>query len=167
MAPIICFCYLLKCSISSNIVWVRSETEIWIRTIMMLTAMANMLPYIINGSLYTYSFLSDLFTMPGPKLALNHDIFATLLNPTLHNDIASFVSSHYQFAPSTHKPYFSLQSWFLVMIVGLNKAGMPVKHESFAIWVLDKLTMNHHEFVIEWIPSSHSYPSRFSIFSQC
>ena len=123
---------------------------------------ANMLPYIIKGGLHSYSFLSNLFTMAGP----NQDIFATLLSPTVRNDIASFVSSHYQFALSSDQPTFSLQSRFLVKIVGLNKAGMPVQHESFTIWVFDEVTCKQHEFVLERVPSDCSYTSRFSIFSK-
>ena len=123
----------------------------------------NMLSSVIKGGLHTYSLFSSLFTMLGP----NKDIFATLLSPTVRNDIASFVGSHYQFAILSHEPLFSLQSRFIVTVVGLNKAVMPTQHESIAIWVLDKDTLKTHEFIIERVPGlSLDCSSRFSLFSQ-
>jgi len=122
-----------------------------------------MIPYIIKGGLHAYAFLLNLFTMAGP----NQDIFTTLLSPKLRNDIASFIASHYQFALSTNQAFFALQSRFLVTNIGINKAGMPAQHESFALWVFDRVTFARHEFVIECVPSDHSYASRFSAFSQC
>jgi hypothetical protein len=122
-----------------------------------------MISYMIKGGLLTYSFLSNLFvTMPGP----NQDPFEILHSPVSLNNIDSFVASHHQFALSSRQPSFSLQSRFLVTIIGLNKAGMPVQHESFAVWVLDKVTLKRHEFIIERVPSDRSYTSRFSMFSQ-
>src|SRR5271156_1520058 len=104
-----------------------------------------MLSSLIKWGLHTYTFFSNLFTMLGP----DSDIFHTLLSPTLHNDIASFVGSHYQFALLSTEPLFHLQSRFLVTTIGLNKAGMPAQHESLAIWVKDKITLKTHEFIIE------------------
>jgi len=122
-----------------------------------------MIPYIIKGGLHTYAFLLNLFMMAGP----NQDIFTTLLSPKLHNDIASFVASHYQFALSTNQAFFALQSRFLVTNISINKAGMPAQHESFALWVFDRVTFPRHKFVIEHVPSDRSYTSRFLAFSQC
>lgn len=98
--------------------------------------------------------------MAGP----DRDAFSTLLSPTVRNDTASFVASHYQFALSSNHSAFSLQSRFLVKVIGLNKAGMPVQHESLAIWVFDKVTLKHHEFIIDRVPSDQSCASRFSAF---
>lgn len=120
-------------------------------------------PLLIKGGVHAYTFLSNIFSsMAGP----DNDPFASLLSPSLRNDIASFVSSFYYFAKSTRTPEYSLQNRFVVTLVGLNKAGFPAQHESIAIWVLDKRTLRNHEFVIERGPSKHSYTSRFSIFSQ-
>ena len=118
---------------------------------------------VIQGGLRTYAFFSNLFTASGP----DKDIFATHLSPTLRNDIASFVNSHYRFAQLSHQPNFSLQSRFMVTGVGLNKAGMPAKQESLAIWVVDKITLKTHEFVIERVPSDGTYAPRISTFIQC
>lgn len=111
-------------------------------------------------------FFSNMFTMPGPE----DDVFSSILSPTAHNDIASFVASHYHFSTLSKEPLFALQSRFLVTMVGVNKAGFPAQHESLAIWVKDKITLKTHEFNIERIPSdrdrdpSYSYPTRFADF---
>jgi len=95
---------------------------------------------------------------------LDNDVFATFLLPTLRNDIASFVNSHYRFALISNQPSYSLQSRFVVTKIGVNKAGMPSEHESLAIWVVDMITDKTHEFVIERAPSDRSFASRFSTF---
>ncbi len=49
--------------------------------------------YVIKGGLQAYAFLFNLklFTM-------STNIFAALLSPSLHNDMASYVGSHTHFA---------------------------------------------------------------------
>jgi len=96
------------------------------------------------------------------------DVYSTLLSPTLRNDIASFVGSHFQFALLSPQPLYALQHRLQVILVGLNKAGMPAQHESFAIWVRDRVTNKCHEFIIERAPSEQRPPkpsARFSLFS--
>jgi hypothetical protein len=100
--------------------------------------------------------------MAGP----DNDPFASQLRPTLRSDIETFTASIYVSATSTSDPTYSLQHRFVVTLIGLNKAGYPAEHESIAIWVLDKKTLEKHEYVIERGPSKHSYTSRFSAFSQ-
>ena len=119
-----------------------------------------LLPYVLKGGLHVYSFVTKLFTMPGPKL----DIFDTLLSPDMHSDIASFVDRHYQCALLSNEPSHSMQARFSVTFVGLNKAGMPAQHESIAIRVIDTMTDKKHEFIIERNPSDRSHASRFSSF---
>ena len=95
------------------------------------------------------------------------DIFDTLLSSSISSDIALFVESHRQFAMVTNEPAYALQHRFPVDAIGINKAGLPAQHESLAIWVSDRKTLKHHEFVIEQVPSDWSYTSRFAAFSQC
>jgi len=121
-----------------------------------------MISYAIKGGLLTYSFLSNLLaTMPGP----DPDPFQALHGSFGLNDITSFVACHYNFALTSNHPAFSLNSRFPVKTIGLNKAGMPVQHESFAVWVFDKVTNKRLEFIIERVPSDTSYTTRFSVFS--
>ena len=119
-----------------------------------------MLPYIIKAALHTYSFFGNLSRVPA-----DHDLFATLLSPTMRNDIRSFVDRHLQSALLSQERRFSLQSRFCVTLIGLKKARMPDEHESLAIWVYDKYKLSHHEFVMECVPAPGlSYASQFSIF---
>jgi hypothetical protein len=121
------------------------------------------LPYLIKGGVHTYSLLFSFFTsMAGP----DSEAFASHLNPTLRNDIASFVSTFYISAKSTHDPKDSLLNRFKVTSIGINKAGSFSQHESLAVWVLDEKTSIQHEFVVERGPSKHSHASRFAIFTQ-
>jgi hypothetical protein len=102
---------------------------------------------------YAYSFISEIFRMPftGPQ----EDAFHTLLSPSVHNNIASFVTSHFQAALLDHHPEHALQSCLLVVSIGLNKAGYPAQHELLAVWVLDRDAATHHEFEIEHVVLSH------------
>src|SRR6202789_3690961 len=123
--------------------------------------MPNILPYFIKGGLHAYDFLYKIFNMAVP----DKEIFSSLLSPTVHNDIASFVASHYHFAIYSDEPLYSLQSRFIVTRIGLNKAGMPAQHESLGIWVRDRHTLKDHDFIIERAPAHHSYAEKFANFS--
>jgi hypothetical protein len=121
-----------------------------------------MISYAIKGGVHTYSFLSNLFaTMPGP----DKDPLKTLHSQTGLSQITSFVTCHYQMAKSSDRPEFSLKSRFPVKGGGIIKAGFSVQHESFAVWAYDRVTRTPLEFVIERVPSDHTYASRFSVFS--
>jgi hypothetical protein len=126
--------------------------------------MPGIVPSIIKGGIHAYSFIANLvFTMSsGPK----DDKFDTLLSSTVRSNIALFVCSFFQFARTSSDPSYSLQHRFLVTSIGINKSSVRVQHESLAIWVLDKVTLKRHEFIIERVPSHRSYESRFSAFSQ-
>lgn len=54
----------------------------------------------------------------------------------------------------------------MVTEIGINKDGMPVQHESLAVLVQDMDTTKFHEFLIQRVPSKHSYASRFSYFCE-
>jgi hypothetical protein len=116
---------------------------------------------LIKGGVHAHSFFLNLFSMAGPQ----NDPFAALLRPTLRNDIGSFVSSFFMSAKSTITPEFSLHSRFMVTLIGINKANSASQHESVAVWVVDSVTQERHEYVVERVPSKDSYASRFAIFS--
>ena len=98
--------------------------------------------------------------MSGPS----SDPFDSLLNPNIRNDISSFVASYYNFSLLSIRPLYYLQTRLRVTAIGLNKAGMPVEHESLAVWVTDDVTHQNHEFVIERMPSKIAHSDRFSTF---
>lgn len=119
-----------------------------------------MISYMIKGGLHTYSFISNLFAaMPGPK-----NPFETLHSPNCYTDLESFVNSYHLAAKTSDQPSSNL-SRCVVKIIGLNKAGLPVEHESFVMWVYDTVTHQEHEFIVERVPSDRSYTFRFSLFS--
>src|SRR5437016_357546 len=123
--------------------------------------MHNLIPHIIKGGAFTYNFFSNLFNMPGP----NDDPFTTLVCPTVRGDVASYATSFYQFALCAKEPEFSIQSRFVVPLVGINKAETSAQHESLAVWVNDTDTGSSYEFIIERAPSKHPfYDDRFTIF---
>ena len=116
---------------------------------------------LLKGGIHTYVFISNLFTMIGP----DHDVFSTLISPTVRSSVPLFVSSHYKFAQSLDDPRTALQSRFVVTDVAINKAGKPVHHESFAVWVTDTKLDRKHYFIIERQPSALSESSRFDCFT--
>ena len=116
---------------------------------------------LLKGGIHTYVFISNLFTMIGP----DHDVFSTLISPTIRSSVPLFVSSHYKFAQSLDNPRMALQSRFVVTNVAINKAGKPVHHESFAVWVTDTKLDRKHYFIIEQQPSALSKSSRFDCFT--
>jgi hypothetical protein len=120
------------------------------------------LSYIITGGIHMYTLISKLFTMS----QRNHDDFATLASANVRGDISLYLASYFRFARSSNAPLYSLQSRLIVTVIGINKAGMPVQHESLALWVFDKITLQQHEFVIERMPSRRNYISRLLLFSQ-
>jgi hypothetical protein len=121
-----------------------------------------MLSSAIKGGLLAYDFISSLFKMPGP----HEDVFSTQLSSSVRNDIASYVSSLFLNSLHSRQPLHSLQSRFTVISIGINKDGMPVQHESLAVWVKDSNTFEVHEFVIQRVPSELSHSARFNLFCQ-
>ena len=95
----------------------------------------------------------------------DHDVFSTLISPTVRSSVPLFVSSHYKFAQSLDDPRMALQSRFVVTDVAINKAGKLVHHESFAVWVTDTKLDRKHYFIIEQQPSALSKSSRFDCFT--
>jgi hypothetical protein len=122
----------------------------------------NMISSLIKGGLHTYAFFTNIFpTMTVP----NCNDFMTLLSHNLRNDIASFVSSHYQSAMLSPTPIYNLQQHFQVTSVGLKN---PIEHEYLIIWVSDMKTEKTHEFVIERGPSYIlTLEEKLSSFSRC
>jgi hypothetical protein len=99
----------------------------------MITSMKS---HLIRGALLSWSYLSDHFTMN----RVGAD-FASLLAPTLVSDIALFVACYVRFAMDSGRAIHFLRERFMVIELGILKAGQIFQHESLAVWFLD--TTNH------------------------
>ena len=124
-----------------------------------------MMSYVLKGGLLAYSYISSLkpFTM-----TTSTDPFASLLTPTLRNDTGSFVENFFRLALyGTNQPLLSLRSRFVVVLVGVNKAGTTFRHESFSVWAYDNVEHKDLLFVIERTPSNRKHAANFVLFSQC
>jgi hypothetical protein len=113
--------------------------------------------HLIKGSIYTYSFFSNLFAMPGP----NEDAFATLLSPSLlspslRSNLHIIVDSYFRFSTFANDVSFTLLERFSVKKIGLKKASTTIQHESICIWAEDSATSKKHEFIVERVPSDVS-----------
>jgi hypothetical protein len=125
--------------------------------------MNDIIPLLIKGGVHAYSFLTNFFTM---NQAGHLDKFSTLLSPTFRSDISHCVNSLHNSALLSKEPRFSQQCRFSVSAIGIHKACTTVQHESLAVWVFDKSTLQSHEYVIERVPSSRSRMERFTQFSK-
>ena len=124
-----------------------------------------MMSYVLKGGLLAYSYISSLksFTM-----TTSTDPFASLLTPTLRNDTGSFVENFFRLALyGTNQPLLALRSRFVVVLVGVNKAGTTFRHESFSVWAYDNVEHKDLLFVIERTPSNRKRAANFVLFSRC
>jgi hypothetical protein len=95
---------------------------------------------------------------------MNHVIgnFASLLSPSLVSDIVLFVACYVQFAMDSGAALYFLRERFMVIEIGINKAGKIFEHESLAVWFVDKADSKNYTVVIERTPSNRlntSFPS--------
>lgn len=113
--------------------------------------------YLIKAVVLGCSYLSNLLPMNRAV-----DSFAGLLTPTLLSDILFFAASYVQFAMVSGRALYFLRERFMVIEIGINKAGAIFQHESLAVWFVDKADSTNYTFVIERTPSNRlnsSFPS--------
>lgn len=112
----------------------------------MITSMKS---HLIRGALLSWSYLSDHFTMN----RVGAD-FASLLTPTLVSDIALFVACYVRFAMDSGRTIHFLRERFMVIELGILKAGQIFQHESLAVWFLDTTNSKKYTVIIERTPSN-------------
>jgi hypothetical protein len=112
----------------------------------MITSMKS---HLIRGALLSWSYLSDHFTMN--RVGVD---FASFLTPALVSDIALFVTFYVQSAMVSGRVLHFLRERFMVIELGILKAGQIFQHESLAVWFVDTTTSKKYTVIIERTPSN-------------